>query len=397
MDMTMDTKTNIIESINNVYPEAVALRRKLHENPELSGEEHETLAFIREYLESLNVSYTTYSNGGICACIGRGERAIGIRGDIDALPIQEKTGLPYASKNAGVMHACGHDVHTAVLMAAAKIFKSMEDELQVTVKLFFQPAEECIGGARIMVEEGCMENPKVEAVLGIHVDPTVPVGAVLLTPGKMNAAVIDLLLKVEGKACHGAHPEQGRDSIVAAANMICALQTVDSRLTAPTTPVVVTVGTINGGTKSNIVAGEVDMSGTVRVLDMDTAEKVKAHITQIVEGIACAHGVKADLKLIDNYPALVNDFDVTMALADEARKILGNNNVIINDTPSMGGDDFAYFANAAKGCYFNVGTAGENEPLESLHSDTYAPNEECIRTGLKMLVFGVLMLEEKPL
>lgn len=394
----MDMNANvIIESAKSVYDEAVSFRRILHENPELSGEEYKTLAFIREYLDAQNIEYVTYSNGGICALIGKGERAIGVRGDVDALPVEEKTGLPYASKNKGVMHACGHDVHTAVLMGAAKIFKSMENELPCMVKLFFQPAEESIGGANVMVREGCMENPKVDAVLGIHVDPETKLGACLFTPGKMNAAVIEMEIKVRGKSCHGAHPEQGRDAIVAAAQIISSLQTVNSRLTAPTTPVVVTIGTIEGGSKNNIIAGEVNMTGTVRVLDMETAKTVKDHIKQIISGVALSCGVEAEVELIDDYPALVNDFDVTMAVSEEAKRILGTENVIINQTPSMGGDDFAYFANASKGCYFNIGTAKEGEKKDALHSETYAPDESCILTGLEVVTAGVLKLSEKPL
>lgn len=378
----------------SVFDKTVQLRRHLHQHPELSEQEHQTVAFIKARLDELNVRYETYSNGGVCACIGSGDRAVGVRGDIDALPVQEQTGLPYASQNPGVMHACGHDVHTAVLLGAAEIFKSMEDELPCMVKLFFQPAEETVGGAKIMIDEGCMDAPKVEAVLGIHVDPTIPLGSASFLPGKMNAAVIELEIVVRGQSCHGAHPEQGVDAIVAAAHIITALQTINSRMTAPTTPVVVTIGSIEGGTGRNIVTGEVVMQGTVRTLDMETAAQVKQQIRSVACGVASAWGAEAEVILTNDYPALINDRALTMKMADEAAKLLGEENVIFCETPSMGADDFAYFANAAKGCYFNIGTAELGEPVQALHSETFAPHEDCILTGLALISGGVWKLME---
>ena len=376
----------------SVYPDMVALRRELHRHPELSGEEHKTLALIRSQLDALHIPYITYENGGICAMIGKGDRAIGIRGDIDALPVQEQTGLSYASEVPGVMHACGHDIHTAILLGAAQLFKSMEDELNCMVKLFFQPAEENEGGAEVMVQGGCMLNPPVDHVLALHVDPTLPVGAAGFLPGKMNAAVINLDLTVRGTGCHGAHPEQGVDAIVVAAQIISVLQTIDSRQTAPTTPVVVTIGAINGGTKRNIVAGEVTMQGTVRVLDMDTAALVKERIRRIAENTAAAYGAQAEIVLTDDYPALSNDAGLTHLLADEARNLLGASNVVFFENPSMGADDFAYFSNAAKGCYFNIGTTAPGQPAQMLHSEHFAPDENCMVTGLALFSAGVWKL-----
>lgn len=376
----------------SAYPDMVALRRELHRHPELSGEEHATLALIRSRLDALNIPYITYENGGVCAMIGKGDRAIGIRGDIDALPVQEETSLSYASEVPGVMHACGHDIHTAILLGAAQLFKSMEEELPCMVKLFFQPAEETVGGAQVMVEGGCMQNPPVDHVLALHVDPTLPVGTAGFLPGRMNAAVINLDLTVRGAGCHGAHPEQGVDAIVVAAQIISALQTVSSRQTAPTTPVVVTIGAIQGGTKRNIVAGEVRMQGTVRVLDMDAAAQVKAQIRRVAESTAAAYGAQAEVALTDDCPALSNDAELTQLLAEEARRLLGSSNVVLFETPSMGADDFAYFSNAAKGCYFNIGTTASGQPPQMLHSGFFAPQEKCMVTGLALFSAGVWKL-----
>lgn len=379
----------------SVFDDMVALRRKLHQHPELSGEEHNTLTLIASRLDALNIPYLTYENGGICAMIGKGARAIGIRGDIDALPVQEETGLPYASEVPGVMHACGHDIHTAILLGAAQLFKSVEDELNGMVKLFFQPAEETVGGAQVMVEGGCMQNPPVDHVLALHVDPTLPVGSAGFLPGKMNAAVINLDITVRGTGCHGAHPEQGVDAIVVAAQLITALQTVDSRQTAPTTPVVVTIGAISGGTKRNIVAGEVRMQGTVRVLDMDTAVLVKERIRRIAENTAAAYGAQADVALTDDYPALTNHTALTHSMAAEARRLLGEDKVVFFENPSMGADDFAYFSSAAPGCYFNIGTTAPGQPPQMLHSEHFAPDESCMLTGLALFSAGVWKLMEE--
>jgi len=379
----------------SVMPDMVALRRELHQHPELSEKEQQTIALITERLNELEIPCITYENGGICAMIGKGDRAIGLRGDIDALPVQEATGLPYASKVPGVMHACGHDIHTAILLGAAKLFKSVEKELPCMVKLFFQPAEETVGGAEVMVKSGCMTDPIVDAVLGLHVDPSLPVGSAGFLPGKMNAAVINLDITVRGVGCHGAHPEQGVDPIVASAQIINALQTISSRQTAPTTPVVVTIGAIHGGTKRNIIPGEVNLQGTIRVLNMKTAEQVKMQVRRVVENTAAAFGASVDVVLTDDFPALTNDASLTHLMAAEARKLLGDENVVLFENPSMGADDFAYFSSAARGCYFNIGTTAPGQPPQMLHSEFFAPHEDCMLTGLALYSAGVWKLAEE--
>ncbi|MBQ6952225.1 MAG: amidohydrolase [Clostridia bacterium] len=373
----------------DILAEMVHLRRHLHQYPELSGQEHQTLAFIRSQLEQLSIPFTTYENGGICATIGKGDSAIGIRADIDALSIEEKTGLPYASQNIGVMHACGHDIHTAVLLGLARLLKKEEATLPAMVKLFFQPAEETVGGAKVMVEGGCMEGPQVERVLALHVDPTLPVGTASFLPGKMNAAVIELDIAIHGKSCHGAHPEMGVDAIAAAAQIISALQLIPSRFTAPTEPVVITIGKIQGGTGRNIVAGEVHLQGTVRVLDKKTGDQVKHLIRQTVQGTAAALGAEAEVALTDDYPALINHAVISLQMAELARELMGKENVVMMDAPSMGADDFAYFTQAAPGCYFNIGTAAPGTAPQSLHSEHFAPDEGCMQVGLALLHAGV--------
>lgn len=370
-----------------VAPWVTELRRELHRQPELSGKEVNTLVRIARELQELDISFEQYpGTKGITATIGSGDRCIALRADVDALPVEENTGLPFASQNAGVMHACGHDVHTAIALGAARVLKAREQELGGRIKLFFQPAEETTGGAVGMIEHGAMEG--VDAILALHVDPTIPVGTVSLLPGKMNAKVIDLHIRVVGQSCHGAHPEQGTDAIVAAAHIITALQTVASRQTAPTKPVVVTIGTIRGGTKANIVAGEVTLSGTVRVLEDALGETVKAQITGIAQSVAAAWGASAEVRLHDDNPALANDRSLTYAMGGLATELLGKEHVIYAEEPSLGADDFAFFSQLAPGCYFNIGTKAPGQTGQALHASTFAPDEGCIPLGIALLVGG---------
>ena len=313
-------------AIDGIYDEIIALRRDIHMHPELSQQEERTMHVISDRLAALNIPHETNVAGyGVVATVGSpsAKYAIGIRADIDALPIQEENDVPYASKVPGVMHACGHDVHTAILLGAAQILKSMEAELPGAVKLFFQPAEETVGGAHGMIEHGCLKNPRVTRVMSLHVDPNYETGKVLVCNGKMNASTTELSITVNGTSCHGAHPEKGVDSIVVAAQVISALQSISSRFSAPTTPLIVTLGTIHGGTKENIIAGSVEMRGTIRALDFATRDFVKAKVKEIAQGTAAAFGATATVEMSDGYPPLVNDRATSQRLSEVAQAALG--------------------------------------------------------------------------
>ena len=282
--------------IDRVLPEVIAIRRHVHMYPELSGEERETTAYLCGILEKNGISYTVLpENCGVVASVGKGDSAIGIRAELDALPVTEETGLEYASKNAGVMHACGHDIHFAAALGLLLLLKPHEDELNHVVKVFFQPAEETVGGADDMIKQGCMRSPTVNKVFGFHISPTKKTGTVEYLSGAMNAAVTDFELTVRGRSCHGAHPEQGIDAIVAASGIVTALQSVPSRRFAPTTPTIVTIGTINGGTAGNVVAGEVKITGTIRALDMGVMADLKEIVRQTCENTAQGFGASAEI------------------------------------------------------------------------------------------------------
>ena len=388
---------DILSKVDAILDAAIALRRQIHSNPELSGHEEQTENTICATLDRLGIPYTRgVADHGVVAVIGTGrEPAVGCRGDIDALPVTEATGLPFASRNPGVMHACGHDMHTSCLLGTAMVLKGMEKEIPGTVKLFFQPAEETIGGAKRMIEAGCMEAPKVTRVVGWHVDPTIPHHMVQVPTGKMNAATCSLDVTIKGIGCHGAHPDRGVDAVVAASHVIVALQSIPARNFAPTTPVIITVGSFHGGTKGNIIAGEVRLEGTLRALENSVMAELKEHVRRCIEETAKAYGATADVCLTDGYPALVNDRDTSLTVLSVVKELFGEEKVFPEGDPSLGADDFAFFANAAGGCYYNVGTLAKGQTNQSLHSEFFCPDESILRTAIAVQVGSALKLLEK--
>ena len=385
-----------------VYTDTVKIRRHLHAHPELSQQEKNTSEYVRSILDEYGIPYSPGVAGyGIVAQVGSadgGKKCVAIRADMDALPVCEATGLSYASENPGVMHACGHDVHTAILLSTGILLKKLDDagKLNGAVKLFFQPSEETVGGANQMIQAGFLHNPEVSAVTALHVDPEYPSGTIVLKYGPMNAATGSFGLTIRGKSCHGAHPDGGIDSIVVSAQVITALQSISSRFMAPTTPVVVTIGAINGGTAGNIIAGEVSMRGTIRALDPVTMDKAKSLFVQICENTAAAYGASAEVSWADDYyPALINDDDVTKTVEDTVDEYLGHDMVRLMPEPSLGADDFAFFTQSVKGTYFNLGVTKEGDPVYSLHNEHFAPNEDAMLNGIIIQTASALKLLEE--
>ena len=332
----------------------------------------------------------------VVAQIGHGSRAVGIRADMDALPVTECTGLEYASKTTGVMHACGHDMHTSILLGTGMLLKSLESEIDAAggaVKLFFQPAEETVGGAERMIKEGALEDPRVEAVIALHVDPYHAPGTTVLCYGPMNAQTQGFNLLVHGRSCHGAHPDLGVDAIVMASDIVLSLQTLSSRFNAPTTPVIVTIGTIKAGTAANIVAGEVEMRGTMRALTPEVMDANKKRFEELIAGVASGYGGSAEvIWASDGYPALINDDEVTDIVKESAAELFGPDSVATMKEPSLGGDDFAFFTKAVKGCYFNIGVTEPGAPVYALHNEHFAPSEEAMKTGIAVETLAALKL-----
>ncbi len=388
-------KKDISHLIDNVFEEVVTIRRQIHSNPELSGNEVETAALISNILNKYNISHETgIAGNGIIATIGTGTKpCVGIRADIDALPIHEENIIEYASKKNGIMHACGHDLHTAILIGTGIILKNLEKDLEGTVKLIFEPSEETTGGAKPMIEAGCLLNPRTDTVIGLHVDPSLPSGQIQVCHGIMNAASTEFTINIKGVSCHGAHPEKGVDAIIAASNIVISIQTISSRLNSATTPVIVTIGQFNSGTKGNIIAGSATLIGIIRALSNETREKIKKQLKQIVESTAAAHGATAEIIFNDSYPSLINDQSVTSIVENAAKACLGEDKISYMKEPSLGADDFAYFANSAKASYFNLGT---NTPgvkdFQSLHSSKFLPDENSMKAGILVEVEAVLKL-----
>lgn len=389
--------------INDIFLDILNIRRTLHQHPELSELEVETEKLICSELNKLNIPYISNvaGHGVVATIMGKKHESsnshtyncIAIRADIDAIALQEECDIPFASQNKGVMHACGHDLHTAILLGSAHLLKSLENEFSGAVKLFFQPAEETIGGALQMIEAGCMDNPQVDAVLGLHIHPQLPTGSVEFFRGDMNAASTELELIVNGTTCHGAHPDEGVDPILIASHIMVALQSVCSRNLDPTTPGVVTIGKFNAGSAHNVIPNTATMNGIIRAMNLENRTFIKNQVERIAKNTALAYGGTCTVNFNDSYPALINNLELGSKLEEIARTYIGEENIVIAPKPSLGTDDFAYFSQSVPSVYFNIGT---KHPLEvspqGLHSEFVNPDEEAIKTGMLMEVASVLHL-----
>ncbi len=379
--------------------ELISIRRELHKNPELGGHEFKTMDRICSCLDSWGIEYEKgVAETGVVAIVrGKNKKenpiCIGIRADMDALPISEETNIDFRSLNEGVMHACGHDAHTTVALGTAKIIKSIENELKGDVKFFFQPAEETTGGAERMIQAGCLKNPDVEYVFGLHVDPRMETGKISIKYGKMMASSDEVKIKIKGKSTHGAHPDMGIDPVVAASNIVVALQSVVSRNISPLNSAVLTIGSIHGGTKGNIIPDEVEMTGILRTLDPDTRAFIKKRISEVVEDTARAFGGEGILQIRESYGALINNDAAVNFIRETAERVLGKENVVILDFPDMGTEDFSYFTKNTKGCFFNLGCRNEKiDAVYPIHSSKFMLDEACLEIGVKLQVENILSL-----
>ncbi|NLX61960.1 MAG: amidohydrolase [Tissierellia bacterium] len=390
---------DIKKRANEIFEELVEIRRELHMYPELSEKEYETVNRICKYLDKWGIEYKRgIADTGVVAIIRgqEGGRTVAARADIDALPIIELNDIPFKSRNKGIMHACGHDIHTAIHLGVARLFKEMEDKFKGNVKIFFQPAEETVGGAKRMIEEGCLKDPDVDYILSLHVMPNLEVGNIEIKYGKLNAATNEFNIKIKGKSSHAAYPEESVDAIVVAGYIITALQTLVSRNISPLNSVVLTLGQIRGGTKNNVITGEVNMSGTLRTLDEETREFAKRRLVEIVENTAKAYGASASVEFEEGYPALINDDEVVDVLKEAAEEVLGLDKVHFKEFPSMGADDFSYFLQRVKGAYYNLGCGNKEKAwTQPLHSSSFMADEEAIKIGLILQTQTLLKLLEK--
>lgn len=388
-------KEDIIKKGYEISDYLTRVRRDLHRTPELAMQEFVTKEKIKKYLDEIGVDYIEFEHHrGIMAYIysKNAKTTIGIRGDIDALPIEEKKESEYKSRNKGVMHACGHDAHTTMLIGACKLLYEMKNELNVNVKFFFEPAEEKDGGAKFFVEDGLMENPKVEYMFGAHVQGYLDVGVIESKYGTLNASTNSVLIKVKGKKGHGAYPQNGIDALVAAAQIITSLQSIISRNLAPHDMAVLTLGKIQGGDAGNVICDEVTINGTLRTLDSEQRDFIVKRATEIVENTAKAYRCEAKFKIKENgYDALINDKDLINIVKDSAEGFLGKGSFVFKDYPSMGGEDFSFFTENCKGAFFHIGCANKEKGITSLiHTADFDIDERCLSIGSIMHVLNVL-------
>ncbi len=372
----------------------IDFRHRLHQIPELAFQEFKTAAMIRQELDRLGVEHTDGVADAPTATIGLigdpSRPCVALRADFDALPIVERTGLPYASTHEGRMHACGHDGHTTVLLGAAAVLKQQEAKLPVCVKLLFQPAEEVIGGAIKLVEAGVLDGrlgPKAAAVFGLHGWPTMDVGEVGTRGGPTMAADDTFRLTFTGRGCHGAYPHLGADPIAAACTAVMGLQQVVSRQFDPTEPAVVTVGKFTSGTASNIIPDTAVLEGTARTASDARRADIRRWIEQRSRAAAEAGGCQLELEWIRGCPATINDPAMADYVAHTARQALGDQRYKALDRVTMGSEDFAHYLKKTPGCFFRLGVRPKGrDSYPSLHNDHFDFTDEAIETGVRMFV-----------
>lgn len=389
----------ILREAKSISDWLVTVRRNFHMHPELGLEEFDTQQKIISYLKDMQIPYISpVAKTGVVGLIGKKVegRTIALRADMDALPIEDKKDVEYKSLVKGKMHACGHDVHMTVLLGAAKLLKSMENDINGNVKLIFQPAEETVGGAKTMIEEGVLNNPKVDAVLGLHVSAELDAGSIGVKYGQTNAASDTIKITIHGKSSHGARPYLGVDAISIAGQVLTTLQTVVSRNVDPRSSAVVTIGVIKGGEQGNIIADKVEMVGTIRTMNNSTRENVLIRVKEIVEGISEAMGGKGEFIREEGYAPVVNHNDIVKVVEENGKKLLGETNVKLIDLPSYGVEDFGYFIEKTPGAFFYLGARNKEKGIvKDVHNSLFDVDEKCLHIGVAMQVFNVLSLLSK--
>ncbi|WP_419802506.1 M20 metallopeptidase family protein [Mucilaginibacter sp.] len=387
-------KTKIKELAKNIHQEVIASRRHLHQNPELSFEEENTRVYVAGKLDELGISYERMAGNGLVALL-QGEKpsnqVVALRGDMDALPILETNDVPYKSQNPGVMHACGHDVHTSSLLGTAHILNQLKAKFGGTVKFIFQPAEEKLpGGASLMIAEGVLENPKPQAVIGQHVMPLIDAGKVGFRAGKYMASTDELYVTVKGKGGHGAQPQQNIDPVIITAHILTALQQVVSRFADPKSPSVLSFGKVIANGATNVIPNEVYLEGTFRTMDENWRQEAHVRMKQMAEGMAESMGATCDFEIRKGYPFLINEEKLTANVRAFAEDYLGKENVLDLDL-WMAAEDFAYYSQVADACFYRLGTRNEARGIvSSVHTPTFDVDESSLEVSTGLMAYLAL-------
>jgi len=385
----------LLQKIKNLAAEYatenIAVRRHLHANPELSYEEFNTSRYLQEKLTAMDIPFEVKATTGIVALIeGKNptSRTIALRGDMDALPIDEENEVPYKSKNQGVMHACGHDVHTTVLLGTAKILNELKNEFEGTVKLIFQPGEERNpGGASYMIKEGALDNPRPQGIIALHVHPGLDVGKLSFRKGRVMASADEIYMTIRSKGGHAAAPHLTADTILIASHLIVSLQQIISRNNNPLSPSVLSICSIEGGHTTNVIPTEVKLKGTFRA--MDEAWRFKAHelITKLSNGLVESMGAELDLKIDVGYPTVDNDPAFTAIAWQQAKEFMGDENVSETEI-RMGAEDFGYYTQVIPGCFYRLGVRNEEKGIiHNVHTPKFDIDEKAIETGIGVMAW----------
>ncbi|MEX0845091.1 MAG: amidohydrolase [Balneolaceae bacterium] len=403
---TSDLKQIIDQKADEIEEQVIEWRRHFHENPELSNREFETAAYIADYLNELGLDVETgIAHTGVVAILegGKPGPVIGLRADIDGLPVTERTDVPFKSvvkgeyngEEVGVMHACGHDTHIAILMGVAKILTEMQDDIKGTIKFIFQPAEEGAprgeeGGAELMVKEGVLQNPDVDVIFGLHINDDTPVGTIKYRPEGIMASVNSFSIEITGKQAHGSAPWNGVDPIVTAAQIINNAQTIVSRnMELIKQAAVVTFGVIEGGVRHNIIPESVYMEGTIRALDEDMRQLIFQRLETIVQHTAESNGAEAKLTIHKGYPITYNDPELTAMMVPTLESVSGDNAIIMD--AMTGAEDFSFFQKEIPGLYFFLGGKASNRESSGHHTPDFYIDESGLKLGV--MAFGHLVVD----
>ena len=382
-------RDELLKKIDSFSDELINIRRHIHAHPELSGLENQTAILISGYLKNIGwrVKESIGRTGVIAEFGPRDKGFIGLRVDMDALPIFEKTNLSFSSKVDGVMHACGHDLHISIGLGVAKIVKELK--LNFGIRIIFQPAEETASGARWMIEDGAINGLK--EILGVHVFPELSVGTIGIKEGSLTAAAGELQVEILGKSGHGARPYQGVDAIWVASKVISGIQELITRKMDPLDPVVITFGKINGGNAYNVLAEKVNLVGTVRCTNLELFKNIGFWLKDNISLISKSCGAEVKVKFREITPPVKNNSSINSVIRDSATQILGKKNVIELQTPSLGAEDFAEFLNDVPGAMFRLGVSSE-KGCAPLHSSTFDPDEKAIAVGVKVITESIVRL-----
>jgi amidohydrolase len=394
MSVHIDAKKEIKKLANQIKDEVISWRRYIHMYPELSSQEEKTAKFVAEKLREFGVDEVIENFGGTTAVVGiikgKHDVTVALRADMDALPMQEKTGKPYASKIPNVMHSCGHDAHTAILLGASKVLVKLKDHLQGNVKLIFQPCEErqdC-EGAKKLVEAGVLENPDVSAIFGLHMFPELPAGKVGTKIGHMMASSDIFHIKIKGKGAHASRPHLGVDPVLVGAQVINSLHHIVSRKVDPLHPAVLTIGRIQGGYADNIIPDEIEMGGTVRTLSLELRDQIPKWMEHTIWGVTLAYGAAYEFEYKHGTPPVINDEKTTKFALGMMKDLLGEENVVELENPSMGGEDFAEYLMKVPGTFIRLGIRNEEKGITApLHSPLFDIDEDVLPIGVSVMAY----------